>query len=148
MALWGKFKIMIREQVKIQDYERIAKDNEYFIWNFITKDDYPFEIFSFFEENSYVHPLKEVLKYINIPYFESYIDNDSVDFLINLEMSPHQLWRKDSEGKSIFHPLFVGFNKRRKVNSSYDENSCYCKEGLINLIFELNPNFILNAKLD
>ena len=49
---------MIREQVKIQDYERIAKDNEYFIWNFITKDDYPFEIFSFFEENSYVHTLK------------------------------------------------------------------------------------------
>ena len=139
---------MIRKKVTIQDYEKIAKNNEYFIWNFITKDDYPYEIFSFFEKNVDVHPLKEVLKYIKIPYFESYLDKDSVDFLINLELSPHHLWRKDVEGKSIFHPLFVGFNKRRKVNSSYDENSCYCKEGLINLIFELNPNFILNAKLD
>ena len=107
---------MIRKKVTIQDYEKIAKNNEYFIWNFITKDDYPYEIFSFFEKNVDVHPLKEVLKYIKIPYFESYLDKDSVDFLINLELSPHHLWRKDVEGKSIFHPLFVGFNKRRKVN--------------------------------
>ena len=42
---------MIRKKVTIQDYEKIAKNNEYFIWNFITKDDYPYEIFSFFEKN-------------------------------------------------------------------------------------------------
>jgi len=140
---------MIREKVTIQDYERISNENEYFIWNFISREeDYPFEIFSFFEDHDDVHTLRDVLSYIDIPYFESYNDKDSVDFLMNLDISPYQLWRKDSDGKSIFYPLFVGFKKRIKINSSYDKNSCYCKEGLIDLIFQLDPKFILNVKLD
>ena len=140
---------MIRESVTIQDYERIAKENEYFIWNFIMREtDYPLEIFSFFEDNEIRHTLRDVLSYIDIPYFESYIDKDSVDFLMNLEISPYKLWSKSGSGESIFYPLFVGFNKRRKINSTQDEKGCYCKDGLIDLIFQLNPKFILNAKLD
>ena len=136
---------MIRESVTIQDYERIAKENEYFIWNFIMRENnYPLEIFSFFEDNDERHTLRDVLSYIDIPYFESYIDKDSVDFLMNLEISPYHLWRKDAHGKSIFYPLFVGFNKRKKINSTLDTGSCYCKEGLIDLIFQ---NLILSNRL-
>jgi hypothetical protein len=67
---------------------------------------------------------------------------------MNLEISPYKLWRKSGSGESIFYPLFVGFNKRRKINSTLDTGSCYCKDGLIDLIFQLNPKFILNVKLD
>ena len=139
---------MIRESVTIQDYERIAKDNEYFIWNFIIRGNYPLEITSFFEENEHGHPLREILSYINIPYFESYHDKDSIDFLMNLNIDASKLFRKDGSQDSIFYPIFVGFNKRRKVNSSFDDGSCYCKEGLIDLIFQLDPKFVLNANLD
>ena len=138
---------MIREKVTIQDYERITKENEYLVWNFIIRGNYPLEIFSFFEETEERHTLREVLTCIDIPYFESDIDNDSIDFLINLEISPYQLWKKNGNGGSMFYPVFIGFNKGRKINSSA-EGYCYCKDGLIDLIYELEPKFILNAKLD
>jgi len=137
---------MIRERVTIQDYNRISKENEYFIWNFISKEDIQILIFSFFKENEERHDMKEILKYIDIPYYESYIDENSIDFLINLGIDSNMLWKKDMALNSVFHPLLISFNKRAKVKSTFD--FCYCKEGILDLILDLNPKFILDSKLD
>ena len=137
---------MIREQVTIQDYDRISKENEYFIWNFISRHEPEILIFSFFKENEERHDLKEILKYIDIPYYESYIDENSIDFLINIGINPKSLWKKDMGSKLVFYPLLISFNKRAKVKSTFD--FCYCKEGILDLILDLNPKFILDTKLD
>jgi hypothetical protein len=75
---------------------------------------------------------------VDIPFFESYTE-DSVDFLINLGFSAKKFW---SGGKE-FSPIMIGFNKNRKVTSTQD-GICYCTEGIIDIVYQLNPKFILD----
>ena len=39
------------------------------------------------------------------------------------------------------------FNRRRFVNATYN-GFCYCPEGITDLLYDLNPEIIFNAKLD
>jgi len=134
---------MVRELITIKDYEKISKDNEYFIWNFISKKEQShLEIYSYFKEYGVKHELKALLDLIDIPYFESYTE-DSFDFLVNLEINPDGLWTRNIG----FNPVLVGFNKKRKITSTLNGH-CYCKEGILDLILDLNPKFILDCKLD
>lgn len=75
---------------------------------------------------------------VDIPFFESYTE-DSVDFLINLGFSAKKFWLGGKE----FAPIMIGFNKNRKVTSTQD-GICYCTEGIIDIVYQLNPKFILD----
>jgi hypothetical protein len=77
------------ENVKVthKDFIKIAKENDYFLWHFLQKNqnDGDFIIRSINDggnENKAYH-LNLLLKEIKIPYFESYIE-DSIDFLHEL----------------------------------------------------------------
>jgi hypothetical protein len=137
---------MIREQVTIEDYERISRENEYYLWHFVRKDSTgPVMIFSYFEEEHHFrgHQLKGILDKIDIPYFESYLE-DSYDFIINLGISAKHLWIPETKE---FNTIMMAFNKRRKVTSTF-EGHCMCMEGILDMIYILNPQYILNAKFD
>lgn len=137
---------MIREQVTVQDYERIAKENEYYLWYFVRKGgNGPQTIYSYFEPETInkVHSLKILLDKIDIPYFESYVE-DSVDFLINVGIPFNDLRIKKSKE---FKTAILAFKKRRKMVSNFD-GYCVCVEGIVDMIYFLNPEFILNANLD
>lgn len=133
---------MIRQEVTVDQYENISKTHEYYLWNFINNDvQGPLEIFSYFIDFS-VHPLRDILNIIDIPYFESKT-SESYDFLINLGFRAHgNVWKN-----GYFHPVCLAFNKRRKVTSTWDGH-CYCPSGIIDMIGELNPEFLLNAKIN
>jgi hypothetical protein len=78
-------------------HQRFVTTGKFFPWADgapIFKAKVILEIFSFFEDNDERHTLRDVLSYIDIPYFESYNDKDSVDFLMNLEISPYKLFIK------------------------------------------------------
>jgi hypothetical protein len=137
---------MIRERVTIEDYERISRENEYYLWHFVRKDSTgPVMIYSYFERENYLkgHQLKGILDKIDIPYFESYLE-DSYDFLINLGISAKHLWIPETKE---FNTIIIAFNKRRKVTSTF-EGYCMCMEGILDMIYQLNPQYILNAKFD
>jgi hypothetical protein len=137
---------MIREQVTIQDYERISRENEYYLWHFVRKSGPgPVMIHSIYEENNFGqgHQLRGILDKINIPYFESYLE-DSFDFLINIGFSDKNLWIPETKE---FNTIMLAFNKRRKVTSTF-EGHCMCTEGILDMIYLLNPQYILNAKID
>jgi hypothetical protein len=130
---------MIREQVTVEDFNRISQENEYYLWHFVKKVyTGPLEIQPYFDDKTEKYKLKTILDMVDIPFFESYTE-DSVDFLINLGFSAKKFW----SGKKEFAPIMIGFNKNRKVISTQD-GICYCTEGIIDIVYQLNPKFILD----
>jgi hypothetical protein len=130
---------MIREQVTVEDFNRISQENEYYLWHFVKKVYTPaLEIQPYFDDKTEKYKLKTILDMVDIPFFESYTE-DSVDFLINLGFSAKKFWL----GKKEFAPIMIGFNKNRKVTSTQD-GICYCTEGIIDIVYQLNPKFILD----
>ena len=128
------------EKISSKDFYRVAKEHEYFIWNFVSKDASPIlSIQSYFLERE-IHPLKEIIDLIKIPYFESEI-SEEVDFVINLEDGYAQKILTD---KGKLKPLMIGFKRARVVASTF-QGICYCQDGLIEIIAKLNPEFLLNT---
>jgi hypothetical protein len=154
---------MIREIVTIKDYERIAKENEYFLWHFVQKKQEKNSptMFSFFREDVSIHKkqnnLKPILDKVNIPYFESYSE-ESIDFLVELGLPGSSLYtppppppdskypRKNIPREFYYSPIILGFNKFSFKVSTFE--TCYCFEGVIDLIAKLNIQFLLDSNLD
>ena len=139
---------MIREKVTVQDFERISRENEYFIWHFLMSHDYSQptmrSIFDEYEANNYSpNRMVQFLEIFDVPYFESYA-NESIDFLDKMA-APLEKLRIQSEPD--LKSCVLTFNHRRLVNATYN-GFCLCPEGLTDLLYDLNPEFIYNAKLD
>jgi hypothetical protein len=140
---------MVREQIKVEDFDRVGRQYEYFIWNFVSKNqnvNWPTirPIFDF-DETHYKSPnfLIPLLEVFNVPYFETYIE-DSIDFLSNLGVPLDSLYLREVEW---FKPFILSFNRKRMVNSTYN-GFCYCPEGITKLLIDLNPDIVLNVNLD
>jgi hypothetical protein len=137
---------MIREKITINDYERISRENEYYIWHFVRKTNMGNRaIYSIFDTPDFnpdmPHELRTFLEICDIPYFESYVE-DSVDFLDNIIPLKH-LWNKSD---SQFNTCVLGFNRRRMVDSTIYH--CLCVGGISEIIYELNPDIIERINLD
>lgn len=140
---------MVREQIKVEDFDRVGRQYEYFIWNFVSKNqnvNWPTirPIFDF-DETYYKSPnfLIPLLEVFDVPYFETYIE-DSIDFLSNLGVPLDSLYLREVEW---FKPFMLTFNRKRMVNSTYN-GFCYCPEGITKLLIDLNPDIVLNANID
>ena len=76
---------MVREQILVQDFEKISRKYDYYLWNFVWKGEgMCHSMRTIFDESSEdiesSNHLKYFLEVFDIPYFESYIQ-DSMDFL-------------------------------------------------------------------
>lgn len=134
---------MIREKVTYKDYFRIARENEYFLWHFLQKEQNKSSLAmsTIIDERTEHNPLPTIMDNLDIPYFESYTE-DSIDFLIGLGFNMDKLYqnRKGLDHKRKFGATIIGFNKFSKVSSTFDY--CYCPEGTISVINDLHPKFI------
>jgi len=136
---------MIREKVTVQDYERISRENEYYIWHFVRKTNMgPRAIYSIFDDSDDTRRnlLKTFLEMCEIPYFESYVEDSSkcIDNLIPVSW----IWNENDKN---FNSFVIGFNKRRMVASTI-QGHCLCIEGISEIIYKLNPDFIERINLD
>jgi hypothetical protein len=43
-----------------------------------------------------------------------------------------------------YHPVIIGFKKFEKIKTTFDV--CYCVEGVVEIIGDLNPDLILDHK--
>lgn len=150
---------MIRERVTVNDFERIAKENEYFLWHFLMEEQHNSinGIWSFFDEkiNPYTnesehHMLRTLLSMTDVPYYESYV-KDSMDFLINLGLNAKDLyilrnpWPNLAPDKKFYYvPAVIGFKRKRMVYNT--QRVCYCVEGITEIILRLNPELIINIE--
>jgi hypothetical protein len=130
---------MVRERITVNDFERITKENEYFIWHFVNPNSAT-QLKSIFQPDNPFNPnpFIPILKSISVPYFES-DSQESYDFLINLD-TPFIV---NAHKNNTYNPVVISFNRKRMVNHTFGPY-CYCIEGAIELIGELNPQFILD----
>lgn len=140
---------MVREKIKVEDFDRISKEHEYYLWNFISKNQSvnlptikPIFDFENDEERS-PNRLIDMLEIFDVNYFETYIE-DSLDFLDMIGVPLDYLHKGHLK---FFNPFMMTFNRRRFVNATYN-GFCYCPEGITDLLYDLNPEIIFNAKLD
>ena len=150
---------MIREKVTVDDFKKIAKENEYFLWHFTIEKQHEtiYGLWSYFEEkiNPYTnepdtHMLKTLLSVTDVPYYESDC-KDSIDFLINLGISAKDLymlrnpWPHLAPDRRFYYcPVVVGFKRTRMVHNT--RQVCYCIEGITEIILKLNPDLISNVE--
>jgi hypothetical protein len=137
---------MERKIITHTDFKEIGKNNEYFLWHFLQKDQEKniFQIFSIFKQkegsNNY---LNNILEKLNISYYESYID-ESLDFLITSGIN-QKIWEPPIEGenpdpKYLFKPVFLLYKGYSLKSSTFQ--TCYCPEGIIDMIGKENPELL------
>ena len=150
---------MVREQVKCEDFKRIAKENEYFLWHFLMEDQHNthYALWSIFDKKinpfssqEELNPIDSLLSMTDIPYYESNV-KDSIDFLIDLGFNGKDLYKLRNpnpgfppERRWYYVPLVVGFKRNSVVYSTH--RVCYCIEGITDIILKLNPKFLDNVK--
>jgi len=149
---------MDRKIITIKDFRDVARNNEYFLWHFLQKEQYKNSVmgasitmYSYFEnrENE-INYIKTIVDQLEIPYYESYVE-DSIDFIHGLGYQYSRLWNPPKpkvviNSNFLFNPVLVGFKKFNKVFSTLD--SCYCTEGILEVIASLNPEFLLSLSVE
>jgi hypothetical protein len=152
---------MIRQEITVKDFNKIAKENEYFLWHFLQKEqeNNALIMWSIFKEKNDTikkrpeNEMKLVLDKIDIPYYESYTE-DSIDFLMDMGVNSEKLWEPKKyknlhiDKNRYFSPIVIGFKRNKIITSTFEQGNCYCHQGIIELIGKLNPEFLLNSKLD
>ena len=144
---------MDRKIITIKDFKDVARNNEYFLWHFVQKEQYKNStvMYSYFDNREYdVNYIKTVVDQLEIPYYESYVE-DSIDFISGLGYPYSKLWKAPSpkdivSSKYFFMPSIIGFKKFSKVSSTLD--SCYCYEGVLEVVASLNPELLLSLSIE
>jgi hypothetical protein len=149
---------MDRKIITIKDFRDVARNNEYFLWHFLQKEQYKnstmdasITMYSYFDnrENE-INYIKTIVDQLEIPYYESYVE-DSIDFIYGLGYQYSRLWNPPKpkvviNSNFLFNPVLVGFKKFNKVSSTLD--LCYCPEGVLEVIASLNPEFLLPLSIE
>lgn len=133
---------MVRKKIQVEDLDSVAKEHEFFVWNFVISGNYYLHIQSIFQEENSLHPnaMLQILDLIPVPYFETEV-KDCYDFLMYLHPGfINGVWRGNK-----FQPFLATFNRKRLVGTTLSPY-CYCPEKIIELIFELNPKFLIDSQ--
>jgi hypothetical protein len=136
---------MERKIITYKDFKEIGKNNEYFLWNFLQKEQEKniltlFSIFS--EKKKHTNGLKVLLDSLDISYYESYVD-ESVDFLINIGVE-NKMWAPPISGTTnpnyFFNPVLLLFKGYSLKSTTFQ--GCYCIEGVVDLLGKENPELL------
>ena len=126
------------EIVKVEDFDRIARNNEYFFWHFTTPQNQKLTFQPYYKDTGELpHPIKNIVDTLQIPYFESEV-LESVDFICDLKSGYSKFIYGPNKG--VYNPVILGFKRKNLLHGTWD-GFCYCDEGFINLIFATNPKF-------
>jgi hypothetical protein len=144
---------MDRKIITVKDFRDVARNNEYFLWHFLQKEQYKNStvMYSYFENREYdVNYIKTVVDQLDIPYYESYVE-DSIDFISELGYPYNRLWNPPKPKvivnyNFLFNPILVGFKKFSKVSSTLE--FCYCYEGVLDVVASLNPELLLPLSIE
>ena len=144
---------MDRKIITIKDFKDVARNNEYFLWHFLQKEQYKGDLsmYSYFDNREgEINYIKNIVDQLNIPYYESYTE-DSIDFIHELGYQYNILWNPPKpqvivSPNFLFNTTLVGFKKFSKVSSTFDW--CYCYEGVLDVVASLNPEFLLSLSVE
>jgi hypothetical protein len=137
---------MEKKIITYNDFKEIAKNNEYFLWNFLQKEQEKntLSIWSIFKQKKgFTNGLKILLDDLSISYYESYVD-ESIDFLINIGVE-NKIWAPPTKGQKrspnyFYNPVILLFKGHSLKNTTFQ--SCYCIEGIVDLLGKENPELL------
>ena len=143
---------MEKKIITHKDFYDIAQKNDYFLWHFLQKNQEKnnlrlWSISKEKEDKTIEHTMRTILESFDVPYYESYVE-DNIDFLNGLGIPYEKLWKPYTGNLQVinreffFGPVVIGFKKFEKVHSTFD--TCYCVEGVVEVINKINPELILN----
>lgn len=132
------------EVVTVKDFDRIARENEYFFWHFTTPQNSSLTLQPYNSDRGFLpHPIRTIVDWLKIPYFESQVV-ESVDFICNLKNGYSKAIYGPNKG--VYNPVILGFKRKNLLHGTWD-GFCYCDEGFINLIYATNPKFFENVEI-
>ena len=138
---------MERKSITYNDFKEIGKKNEYFLWHFLQRNQEKnnMTFYSIFEEHDLLitNELNKILPFLNISYYESYVD-EHIDFLITSGVN-NKIWEAPYKDISVdpnflFKPVILLFKGYTFKSSTFQ--TCYCPEGLIDLLGKENPELL------
>jgi hypothetical protein len=137
---------MERKTITYNNFKEIGKKNEYFLWHFLQRkqEDNSFQFYSVFEENvPRENDLNKILPFLNISYYESFVD-ENIDFLITSGIN-NKIWDPPVSNTYVdpnylFKPIILLFKGYTFKSSTFQ--TCYCPEGLIDLLGKENPELL------
>lgn len=137
---------MEKKIITYKDFKEIGKNNEYFLWNFLQKEQEQnvLQLWSIFKQKKKkINGLKVLIDDLNISYYESYVD-ESVDFLIDIGVE-NKFWAPPSLNKKVnpnyfYNPVILLFKGYSLKSTTFQ--SCYCVEGIVDLIGKENPELL------
>jgi hypothetical protein len=137
---------MERKIITYNDFKEIGKKNEYFLWHFLQKKQEKNNLvfYSIFEESETIeNQLNNILPFLNISYYESYVD-ENIDFLITSGIN-NKIWEAPNsdiivDPNFLFKPIILLFKGYSFKSSTFQ--TCYCPEGLIDLLGKENPELL------
>jgi hypothetical protein len=138
---------MERKTITYNDFKKIGEKNEYFLWHFLQRNQEKnnMTFYSIFKEHDrfITNELNKILPFLNISYYESYVD-ENIDFLINSGING-KIWEVPNRDINVdpnflFKPVILLFKGYSFKSSTFQ--TCYCPEGLIDLLGKENPELL------
>jgi hypothetical protein len=149
---------MVREKVTVKDFPSIAKEYQHYVWHFVQKEQNKTRLtyFSYFDKKNksgFENPLIPFIDKLDLPYFESYAE-ESIDFLMDTNIHGNMLFKPTFDPiefvyrRQFYTPIFASFYHYNRVSCTL--NYCYCPEGFVQVIGDLDFKYVLDleSKLD
>ena len=132
--------------ITYKDFREIGKNNAYFLWHFLQKDqeENNFSFYSIHKKGKErPNVLNDILPFLSIPYYESYVD-ENIDFLNSSGIS-RSVWEPPIVGqildpRFLFKPIILLYKGYSLKSSTFQ--TCYCPEGLIDMLGKENPELL------
>jgi|LauGreDrversion4_2_1035121.scaffolds.fasta_scaffold97593_2 hypothetical protein len=134
--------------IEVKDYQKVGKTNEFWLWHFTASQPNESLIIQPINEKPWdetgFHPFKVLAEKLQIPIFESKT-KDSIDFLISLDPN---ITSQKIFFNNKFVPIILGFNYTRLVSSTQHQGKCYCPEGIVEIVAEMDFNLLAKLQFD
>jgi len=145
----------IRKKIHQSDFNKLIVEHETFLLHFLTENQYNQEIahlISFFDiekrkedrgwDPEDVDHFEVLMNHLDLPYFEL-LTKDAVDLLVNLGYPTNWIINDQYPDKTKvqYHRMMMIIHQGKVVyNTQFD---CYCMDTLVEAIYKLNPNFVI-----
>jgi hypothetical protein len=140
--------MIFHEYISVKDYRKIGLENKYWFWFFTASkinsglQIHPINVDASFDG---FHPFRTLIDQLEIPVFETKTE-DSIDFLISLDPNLHI--KNLNPEPNYFAPIILGFNHMRLVSSTQHPKKCFCVEGVLEMVADMNVELLAKLKYD
>jgi hypothetical protein len=140
--------MIYHEYISVEDYKRVGLKNKYWLWFFtksVVNPTLEIQPINLDVSEDGFHPFRKIIDQLEIPVFETKTE-DAIDFLISIDPNIHikNVFFKNRD----YAPIILGFNHLRLVSSTQHPKKCFCVEGILDVVADMNISLLSKLKYD